>query len=369
MLKSFMALKATIYASAGALLLYVLSTASLAATDDPRAVFRSVDQIRTDDAIQSDGFVEIGGIKQWISVRGRHGDAPLLLFLHGGPGFTSLPSSYYYMKDWREYFTVVQWDQRGAGKTFAANDAETLRPTMTIDRMVADAEEVVEYLRRTYHRRKIVLVGFSWGSVIGVKLVQKHPDWFYAYVGTGQFVAFQASESMGYQATLAAARKDGNADAIADLERIAPFPDTIHPDRNIANLATERRWLAQYGGYYWRDTIGHEGELNPFSPDYSDKELRQRDIAQGYSIKTLWPEIASVDFRHQTDFKCPMIFIQGRHDTGTSALLLKEWFLTLHAPRKTLVWLEDSGHVAYQQEPGRFLVTLVNEIVPLTRTP
>ncbi len=342
---------------------------SLPAQADPRAVFRNVDKIHTEDAIHRDEFVEIGGIKQWVSIRGRHANAPILLFLHGGPGFTSLPSSYYYMRDWREYFTVVQWDQRGAGKTYLANDPEAVRPTMTIDRMVADAEEVAAYLRKTYKRRKIVLVGFSWGSIVGVKLAQKHPDWFHAYVGTGQFVSAQENEAMGYEATLKAAHADNNAEAIADLERIAPFPDAAHPERTIQNLGTERRWLAHYGGYYWRNNVGHEGELNPFSPDYSDEELKARDMAQGFSIQNLWIELGAVDLRPTSKFDLPVVFIQGRHDIGTSAVLLDQWFNTVKAPKKQLVWFEDSAHMAYQEEPGRFLITLVNEVLPLTREP
>ncbi len=350
-----------------ALILSAAAGLAHAETANPRDVFRSVDNIPTADAIQSDGFVDIGGIKQWMSIRGRHKDAPILLFIHGGPGFTSLPSSYYYMRDWSEYFTVVQWDQRGAGKTYAANNPEKVRPTMTIDRMVADAEEMAAYLRKTYGRRKIVLVGHSWGSIVGVKLARLHPDWFYAYVGTGQFVAFQLNETMGYDATLAAARKDGNADAIRDLERIAPFPDMAHPDRNIANLGTERRWLAHYGGYYWRNNVGHEGELNPFSPDYSDEELKVRDTAQGFSIQALWSELGKVDLRGDTTFKEPVFFIQGRHDVGTNATLLGQWYGTVHAPKKKLIWLEDSAHMTFQEEPGKFLVTLVNEVLPLTK--
>jgi pimeloyl-ACP methyl ester carboxylesterase len=338
-----------------------------AETPSPRDVFRSVDHIPTADAIQSDGFVDIGGIRQWVSIRGNHADAPILLFIHGGPGFTTLPSSYYFLRDWREYFTVVQWDQRGAGKTYAANDPKAVQPTMTIDRMVADAEEMAAYLRKTYGRKKIVLVGHSWGSIVGVKLARLHPDWFYAYVGAGQFVAFQPNEAMGYQVTLDAARKDGNAEAVADLERIAPFPDAVHPERNIANLGTERRWLAHYGGYYWRNNVGHDDELNRFSPDYGDDELKTRDVAQGFSIQTLWAELGKVDLRRDTTFKEPVFFIQGRHDIGTNAALLDQWYATVRAPKKKLIWFEDSAHMTYQEEPGKFLVTLVNDVLPLTR--
>jgi len=239
---------------------------------------------------------------------------------------------------------------------------------MTVDRMVEDAEEMAAYLRKAYGRGKILLVGHSWGSIVGVKLAQKHPDWFYAYVGTGQFVAFEPNERMGYEATLAAAHSDKNAEAIADLERIAPFPDMAHPERTVQNLGTERRWLANYGGYYWRNNVGHEGELNPFSPNYTDAELQARDVAQGVSIQALWPDISMIDLRASSRFKLPVFFIQGRHDTGTSAMLLDQWFSTVRAPQKQLIWLQDSAHMAYQEEPGHFLVTLVEKVLPLTKS-
>jgi len=105
------------------------------------------------------------------------------------------------------------------------------------------------------------------------------------------------------------------------------------------------------------------------SPDYDADELRLRDTAQGFSIQALWTQLGAVDLRADTDFKVPLVFIQGRHDIGTNALLLDEWCSTLRAPTKKLVWFEDSAHMAYQEEPGRFLVTLVNEVLPLSKSP
>lgn len=335
----------------------------------PNEVFRSVDRIVTPDGIDVDEFVRIGGIEQWVSIRGRHRDAPILLLLHGGPGFTTLPSSYYFLKDWEEYFTLVQWDQRGAGKTYLANDPTSVRPTMSLDRMVDDAEEMVSYLRKTYGRKRIVLVGYSFGTIIGIKLVRRHPDWFYAYVGMGQLVDAPDNEKMGYDATLAAARADHDRQAVRDLEAIAPFPDLQHPRRNLEKLPIERRWLAHYGGYYWHDNVGHEDALDAFSPDYTKGELKARYQAMGFSVGALWPEISRIGLRSVTRFGCPIIFFEGRHDLGTNATLLADWYRTIRAPVKRLVWFEDSAHMAYQEEPGKTLVSLVSYVLPLTRRP
>lgn len=345
--------------------LAILPTASHA--QSANATFADARKLVTKDSINDTGLVPIGGIPQWISVRGRHRDNPVLLFLHGGPGFTASPVSYYYMRDWEEYFTVAHWDQRGAGKTYAASDPAKVRPTMSLERLVKDAEELATYLRQKYAKRRIVLMAHSFGTIIGLKLAQRHPDWFYAYVGTGQFVDFQRSEAEGFKATLAAARAAGNQQAIDDLTRIAPFPDPVHPERNVQNLGVERKWLAAYGGYYWPAGEGHNVAISKLSPDYTADELKLRDEAQGFSDQALWGEIGKISLSDATQFALPVVILQGRHDLGTSSALVAEWFKRVKAPSKKLVWFEDSSHMTFEEEPGKMLVSLVNEVRPLTK--
>lgn len=339
-------------------------TASIA--QSASATFADARKLVTKDSINDTGLVQIGGIPQWISVRGRHRDNPVLLFLHGGPGFTASPVSYYYMRDWEEYFTVAHWDQRGAGKTYAASDPAKVRPTMSIEQLVKDAEDVATYLRQKYAKRRIVLMAHSFGTIIGLKLAQRHPEWFYAYVGTGQFVDFQRSEAEGFKATLAAARVAGNQQAIDDLTRIAPFPDPVHPERNVQNLGVERKWLAAYGGYYWPAGEGHNVAISKLSPDYTADELKLRDEAQGFSDQALWGEIGKISLSDATQFSLPVVILQGRQDLGTSSALVAEWFKKVKAPSKQLIWFEDSSHMTFEEEPGKMLVSLVNEVRPLT---
>jgi pimeloyl-ACP methyl ester carboxylesterase len=342
----------------------VLATTAVHA-QTPNEVFRGTRAIVTTDGINEQGLVPIGGIPQWVSVRGRHKSNPVLLFLHGGPAFTTSPVSYYYMRDWEEQFTVVQWDQRGAGKTYAASDPQAIKATMTVDRMVADAEELMGYLRQKYGKDRIVLMAHSFGTLLGVKLAQKHPDWFFAYVGMGQFTDAQQSEADGYAATLAAARAAKNEKAVTALSGIAPFPDREHPERNLQNLGTERFWLATYGGYYWPGGFGHNGAIAKLSPDYSEAELKIRDQAQGFSDTLMWDELGRVNLMDATRFKVPVIIFQGRHDRGTSSALVEKWFAQVKAPAKQLIWFEDSAHMVYEEEPGKTLISLANFVLPL----
>lgn len=340
---------------------------SIATAQTPNATFEEARKLVTPDAINDTGLVKIGGIDQWVSVRGRHRDNPILLFLHGGPGFTVSPVAYYYMRDWEEYFTVVQWDHRGAGKTYAANDPANVRPTMSIDKLVDDAAEVATHLRQKYGKRRIILMAHSFGTILGTKLAQRHPDWFYAYVGTGQFVDFQRSEVEGFKATLAAAHAANNAQAISDLNRIAPFPDPAHPERNLQNLGVERKWLAAFGGYYWPGGEGHNVKISQFSPDYTAAELKIRDEAQGFSGEALWGELGKLSLSQSVTFRLPVVILQGRHDLGTSSVLAEEWFGHVRAPSKKLIWFEDSAHMTFEEEPGKMLVSLVNVVRPLAR--
>jgi pimeloyl-ACP methyl ester carboxylesterase len=179
-----------------------------------------------------------GGIGQWIEVRGQNVNNPILLFIHGGPGVAFIPMGSTFQDLWEKYFTVVQWDQRGAGKTYESNDKELQRRTMNLAQMEQDTVEVANYLRTRFKREKIFVVGHSWGSMLGLWLAHEHPEMIYAFVGTGQAVSMQQNEEAGYLIVLQAARSRNNEQAIKELESVAPYPPVI-PDMN--KLETVRK--------------------------------------------------------------------------------------------------------------------------------
>jgi proline iminopeptidase len=328
------------------------------------AILREARDIPSPDRVDVLEAVEIGGIQQWISIRGRDRRNPVLLFLHGGPGFPMMPVSYVFQPWWEEYLTVVQWDQRGSGRTYAANDPVKVAPTLTVDRMIADAEELVAHLRRRFGRDKIVLMGHSWGSILGVELARRHPDWFHVYVGVGQVVSIPESERLAYEALLAEAKRTGNQEAIRDLERIAPYPDPAGRTTS-ANLQVERKWLRAFGGYVWGRVDDHYGDLVSLSPDYDAQAVEAWGPAISYSFDKLWPQIATLSLREVTELRCPVVLFHGRHDLTTSAQLAEEWFAKLRAPRKKMVWFERSAHMVFTEEPGKTFVHLVKDVRPI----
>lgn len=148
-----------------------------------RAVVADLMRITSPDGVQESYKVRIGGIEQWLYVRGQDRANPLLLFVHGGPASPAAPSLWQFQRPLEEYFTVVQWDQRGAGRTFLDNDPDAVADSIRIQRYVDDAIEVAEHLRQRYGKRKLVLVGHSWGTVVGMHAALRRPDLFHAYVG------------------------------------------------------------------------------------------------------------------------------------------------------------------------------------------
>lgn len=237
------------------LALMVLAVANAGAQDAPRAFSRSdatsaiagMRKVVVPGGIERLEKVRIGGIDQWVSIRGNNPDNPVLLMLHGGPGWVSMPTSWYFQRGWEEYFTVVQWDQRGAGKTYTENDPARIAPTMTRAQMIEDAEQLVGWLRHEFDKDKIFVLGHSWGSYLGMELVRRKPQWLHAYIGMGQMIDAPESERRGWAWALAKARQDGNAEAIADLMSVAPYAQgkTAVP---VANVMKQRKWLNYYGG-------------------------------------------------------------------------------------------------------------------------
>ncbi|MGH7484231.1 MAG: alpha/beta fold hydrolase, partial [bacterium] len=135
-------------------------------------------------------FVPIGGLDQWLSIRGENRRNPVLLVVHGGPADPQWPQAAKY-RPWEKSFTVVQWDQRGAGHTFGRNGEKT--PDVNLERITRDGIEVAEYLCRTLGKKKIIVLGHSWGSLVAIQMVQRRPELFAAYVGTGQVASWAAT--------------------------------------------------------------------------------------------------------------------------------------------------------------------------------
>jgi proline iminopeptidase len=337
------------------------STASARACDCGRAAISASQHIAPggiDDRIA----VDVGGIKQWISVRGNDPGNPLLLFLHGGPGSPMMPESWTFQRPWEDFFTVVQWDQRGGGKTFSAAKRKP-DASMTVEQMQADAEQLIDLLLRKYGKRKLFLLGHSWGSVLGVRIAQHHPELLYAYIGVGQVVDMRRNEEVGYQMTLAAAEAAKNETAIRELKGIAPYPNA---DGSIpfSKTFTERKWDVALGGMLYGQSADDESQRCELSPQYDAYDCRSREIGEGATVTILWPQLASLSLDDVSVFKCPVFIFAGSHDMTTPEPLQSKFYDRIQAPEKKYFKIERASHYVFNEAPGEMLVDLVLYVRP-----
>lgn len=314
------------------------------------------------DSIAEVGWVRLGGLDQYVLIRSRNRANPLLVILHGGPGSSETALFRAFNPELEDAFTVVYWDQRGAGRSFRGS----LDPaTLTVERFVADLDELVDHLLAKFDRKQVVLLGHSWGSVLGVLYAQTHPEKVAVYVGVGQVADMAESERRSYDFTLAEADKRKHRGAIRALRKIGP------PPHDYREVGTERRWLMAFGGAYqpafslltatWRAVR---------TPEASPLDLVQLVRGSMVSIKALWPALMAVDLRRDIRrFAMPVIFILGRHDHQVVAEVAAAWFEEIEAPQKALIWLEESGHFLPFEEPVAFNRALLEVVRPLAVKP
>jgi pimeloyl-ACP methyl ester carboxylesterase len=286
-----------------------------------------------------------------------------LLFIHGGPGSPELPNRYLFEGPWTDYFTVVEWDQRGAGKTYALNDPTEVGSTMSGAQMEADAEALVAYIRKAYAKDKIFVLGHSWGSILGLELAKRRPEWLYAYIGMGQVIDTRTAESIGYASILSAARADHNQKAIDELTKIAPYPGP--GGLSVEKVLAERKWSDYYGGLtHNRQSYAYWANAQALSPDYTAADLAAMDQGSAFSLQRLATAYGDADFTKLDHLACPVILFEGRFDMTTPSALARRWFDRLSAPSKRFVWFENSAHMVHAEEPGRVLVHLVQDALP-----
>jgi len=319
--------------------------------------------IHTADGVETLEEVSIGGIGQWIEIRGESTKNPVLLFIHGGPGSAFMPVAREFQRPWEKYFTVVQWDQRGAGKTYSSNSRDAVRPTMNIERMHADTLEMAQYLRKRFAQDKIFVLGHSWGSILGLRLAHDHPELLHAYIGVGQAINSRDNETVLYQETLAEAQKTQNQKALKDLASIAPYPS---PGVTFQQIRVVRQWSGELIGPKGNDESWMSEKAIFLAPEYSLADDIGWFRGIFFSVDTLLPDLSKSDFADLGyDYRGPIFFMEGKHDPYTPSSIAKDFLDKMNDPEKHFVWFENSGHFPFKEEAQKFTDTLVQQVLPL----
>ena len=314
--------------------------------------------IRSATGIDEASYVPIGGIEQWVTIRGQKRENPVLLFLHGGPGDVTNPWSFALFARWEEQFTVVQWDQRGAGRTLRKT-GPSIAPTVTLDRIAQDGIELAEFLRTHLGKAKIIIVGHSFGSLIGVRMARARPDLFFAYVGTAQVADETRNYVVAFDALMNKARALGNQQALDELGRVGP-----PPYKTGEGYGVQRRWANAFEGadQFIYGTIG----LALVAPGNSVDDIDASFEGQQLSAERLVPQSTSLTPNDLgLNFAIPVFVFQGAEDFTTPTELARDYVNSITAPQKAFVPIVGGGHFAVFMKSDQFLRELVTRVRPL----
>ncbi len=311
--------------------------------------------IESVDGVDEGAFVKIGGIDQWVTIRGRDRAAPVILEVHGGPGWALSP---FLPSRLEQDFVVVSWDQRGAGKTYGRSGP--VGAGVTLDRIAQDGVEVAQYARARLRADKMILLGSAWGGSVGAAMAQARPELFHAYVAVSPVIDSEAGEKLAYADVLAKAQARHDALGIRALQWVGPPPYA-----DLRGSAVRRHLAKAY---------------EPGSPG-SVHLLDKVATAPRYTLRDVWNWLAGffssqsyfrgpagqVDlFARGTDFAVPVFVFQGDDDDETPAALTAAWYERIAAPRKTYVLVARAGHHAALTRPDLFTDMMLNRVRPLT---
>jgi proline iminopeptidase len=309
-------------------------------------------------SVASMEMLPVGGIDQSIWFRASDTRHPALVILHGGPGASEGALFRHFNAELERHFLVVYWEQRGAGRSYHSG---VTPQSMTISQMLSDLDEIVDRVRARFGKDKVVLLGHSWGSVLGTLYASEHPEKTAAYVGAAQISNTAQQRRVSYEFALAEATRRGQVDAIDDLRSIGPAP------RSVDDLLRLGRWTERFGGAFHGNLSSGKLIWTALGTDEANLvDLVKFGRGNAFSLKNLEGEISRLDLSGQTvEFKTPIFFLLGRHDWHVPAVLAAEYFDRIQAPCKRLVWFEQSAHNLPFEEPEKFNQVMIQQVLPL----
>lgn len=309
----------------------------------------------TNESIAELREVNLNGRKEWISIRGSDINNPILLFLAGGPGGSQMAATRYELAALEKHFTIVNWDQPGSGKSFYAMDIQDI----TVDTYIEDGVALTNYLLDTFHQDKLYLLGESWGSALGIFLADQAPQLYHAVLGTGQMIDFKATELLDYQKAIEIAKSKNDEAKVKKLESNGLPP---YYGDNITWKYSE--YLQYLTNEMMRNPNVHNGGYNTLRDIFSNEYgiLDKINFARGIitTFNHVYQQLYDIDLR--TDYaniEVPVYFLLGRHDINAPTQLVEEYYRILDAPKKSIIWFENSAHSPWINERNKFIEEVI----------
>ncbi len=301
--------------------------------------------------------LRLGGVDQWVLIRGASTSNPPLVVLHGGPGFSDTALLRHFNAPVEDSFTVVYWEQRGTGRSF---DRHIPRSSMTVERFLADLDELVDEVRARLEKTKVVIFGHSWGTLLGTLYAARFPEKVALYVGAAQLGDWPAAEAASYSWALAIADLLGNRKALQKLRAIGPPP---YP---ASSVFTERTTIQRLEGQLGPGELWKLGRAVLSSPESALSDLP--DVLRGFrfTMDAMWPEVSKLNLLELVPaLKMPVFVFLGRNDHWVPPQHSLAYVDALSAPFKQVVWFESSGHQLFADEPQRFNAVMANRVRPM----
>lgn len=314
-----------------------------------------IDKQKFPNSISEFRTISLGNFEQSILIRGKDKANPIILFIHGGPGIAEMHEVRALSNSLEENFTLVIWDQRGCGKSYAKQV-----PNFTHRQIAEDAAELIQYLKHQFNKDKIYLVTHSWGTVLGLDLAQLIPTDIKAIISIAQLVDFSRAELLSYNFALAQAKKNNALRSVRQLEKIGAPRDGLYAN-GTKGLTAERKILMQQGGVYHNKNKFRQVAMQlVLAPEYTLVEKLRYNKGVNQSLTAIWnSDLTKTNFIKQRLYvSVPIYFFHGRTDYIAPLCIVEEYYHLLQAPEKKLVIFEKSGHDPRVDEPEKFIKEL-----------
>jgi len=292
-------------------------------------------------SIDEQQIIHIGGLRQYLLIKGKDISKPVLLFLHGGPGSSLVNKTDQISGKLQQHFVVVQWDQRETGETRRFNDSP--KP-LTLEMFYNDTRELIDSLLEKFHQPKLYLAGYSWGSGPGFYIADKYPDLLYAYIAISPVIDQWRSDSI----SLAMLKEKMGKKARQELSEVKiPF-------ENWEQLYIHRKWLMKQEGQKFVTLGLTKNKVQEWAGTWFDVWKRSCDVNL---------------FRSLPAIKCPVYFFAGKRDYNTNSSITEEYYNYVSAPKKDLFLFSNAGHALPETNSGQFQQTIIDKILPQTSPP
>ncbi|MBQ0734210.1 alpha/beta fold hydrolase [Aquimarina celericrescens] len=308
--------------------------------------------------------ISIGDVSQHLIIRGVDTRNPVLLFIHGGPGFPEFTIFKESNTNLEKEFVVVYWEQRGAGKSMSNNIPDS---SMNLEQFIQDTSDVSEYIKKRFNRQKIHLMGHSWGSLVGILTAHRYPQHFNSYVGIGQIVKQYEGEQISLDWIKNEARKRKDNRALKKIVKI-DIPDSLADGKIwLDYLMRQRAYVQKYGGGMDREKTNiwtYTVKLITKTKEYTLKEKLNFIKGNPYSVKRLWPDVVQTNLFNEIDsIAIPIYFMHGVHDYQVPYSLAKKFYTKVNAPKKTFISFNNSAHAPFLDETEKFNATIIEKIL------